>query len=153
MADLSIRLVPDPVLRAVCAPVDVFDTDLVTLTDAMLQVMYDAPGRGLAAPQVGITQRIFVMDPTWKDGVPAPQVFINPALTNCSDDVAVLEEGCLSIPDRTIRVARPAQVALQWQDVSGAPHTGTFTGFAAACVQHELDHLDGRLCTDYPEAQ
>jgi len=152
VTDLQLRLVPDPVLRAVCAPVTVFDAELAALAKNMLDVMYAASGRGLAAPQVGITQRMFVMDATWKQGVPDPQVFVNPELADCSDEVAVLAEGCLSIPDRTSRVARPAQVTLRWQDLDGALQVGTFTGFAAACVQHERDHLDGILCTDYPEA-
>ena len=152
MADLHLCFVPDPVLRAVCAPVTEFDAALASLAQNMLDVMYATPGRGLAAPQVGITQRIFVMDVTWKDGDPNPQVFVNPELTDSSTDVAVLTEGCLSIPDQTSRVARPAQVTLRWQDVTGVQRSGTFTGFAAACVQHERDHLDGILCTDYPEA-
>jgi peptide deformylase len=152
VADLSIRLVPDPVLRVVCAPVTEFDAALAELTTGMLAAMYAAPGRGLAAPQFGVASRVFVMDTTWKDADPTPQIFINPEMVDCADDVAIWEEGCLSIPDRTIRVARPASVTLSWQGVDGAPQTGTFTGFAAACTQHELDHLDGVLCTDYPEA-
>lgn len=152
MTDLQLRFVPDPVLRAVCAPVTVFDAKLAAIAKDMLDVMYAAPGRGLAAPQVGITQRVFVMDATWKDGTPDPQVFVNAEMVECSEEIVVMAEGCLSIPDRTSRVARPAQVTLRWQDLDGAPQTGTFTGFAAACVQHERDHLDGILCTDYPEA-
>ncbi|MFT4743236.1 MAG: peptide deformylase [Yoonia sp.] len=152
MTDLQLRFVPDPVLRAVCAPVTVFDAKLAAIAKDMLEVMYAAPGRGLAAPQVGITQRVFVMDATWKDGTPDPQVFVNAEMVECSEEIVVMAEGCLSIPDRTSRVARPAQVTLRWQDPDGAPQTGTFTGFAAACVQHERDHLDGILCTDYPEA-
>ncbi len=152
MTDLQLRFVPDPVLRAVCAPVTVFDAKLAAIAKDMLEVMYAAPGRGLAAPQVGITQRVFVMDATWKDGTPDPQVFVNAEMVECSEEIVVMAEGCLSIPDRTSRVARPAQVTLRWQDLDGAPQTGTFTGFAAACVQHERDHLDGILCTDYPEA-
>lgn len=152
MTDLQLRFVPDPVLRAVCAPVMVFDAKLAAIAKDMLDVMYAAPGRGLAAPQVGITQRVFVMDATWKDGTPDPQVFVNAEMVECSEEIVVMAEGCLSIPDRTSRVARPAQVTLRWQDLDGAPQTGTFTGFAAACVQHERDHLDGILCTDYPEA-
>jgi peptide deformylase len=152
VADLKLRFVPDPVLRAVCVPVMDFDAGLATLAQDMLDVMYAAPGRGLAAPQIGIAQRIFVMDVTWKDGDPNPQVFVNAELTDSSNDVAVLTEGCLSIPDQTSRVARPAQVTMRWQDLTGASQSGTFIGFAAACVQHERDHLDGILCTDYPEA-
>jgi peptide deformylase len=147
-----LRFVPDAVLREICTPVTVFDAALADLAKTMLAVMYDANGRGLAAPQIGVTRRVFVMDAAWKTGCATPVVFVNPQMTACSDTVAVLAEGCLSIPDVTTRVARPAQVTLTWQDTAGRAKTGTFTGFQAACVQHELDHLNGILCTDYPEA-
>ena len=149
MALRTIRLVPDPVLRETCAAVTRFDVDLQVLTDDMLETMYAAPGRGLAAPQIGVTQRVFVMDATWKDGTPAPQVFVNPQITAASEDQVAQEEGCLSIPDRFVEVARPAAVTMTWQGLDGAAKSAEFTGFSAACVQHELDHLNGVLCTDY----
>jgi len=148
---MELRVLPDPVLRETCVPVTVFDEALEDVVAEMLAVMYAAPGRGLAAPQVGITQRIFVMDATWKDGEPSPMVFINPEIIEVSEAQAVNDEGCLSIPDRTRRVSRPAEVKLRWQDLDGEVQTGVFDGFAAACVQHERDHLDGVLCIDYPE--
>lgn len=149
---MDIRLLPDPVLRAVCETVTAFDADLDDLVAEMLAVMYAAPGRGLAAPQVGITQRVFVMDTTWKAGDPNPIAFVNPEFIALSDEMAVNDEGCLSIPNRTSRVSRPAVVNMRWQALDGSMQTGEFTGFAAACVQHERDHLEGILCIDYPEA-
>lgn len=149
MAVAPIRLVPDDVLRTVCAPVTEFDADLAQRSQDMLDTMYDAPGRGLAAPQIGVTARLFVMDVTWKEGTTTPQVFVNPKVVATSEETATLDEGCLSIPDQMTPVTRPAQVTLAWQDLQGGAQTGSFTGFAAACVQHEIDHLDGILCTDY----
>lgn len=149
---MELRLLPDPVLRTVCAPVTVFDAALEDVVAEMLAVMYAAPGRGLAAPQVGLTQRIFVMDATWKAGDPTPMVFVNPEIVAVSDEVVVNDEGCLSIPEATSRVSRPAEVEMRWQDLDGDVQTGWFDGFSAVCVQHERDHLDGVLCIDYPEA-
>jgi len=148
MAVLAIRTVPDPALRQVCAPVTVFDADLMTLANDMLATMYAAPGRGLAAPQIGVLSRIFVMDATWKDGDPTPMVFVNPQVVSASDRLVTQLEGCLSIPDQLIDVARPDGVRLRWQDVSGVDHEADFSGFSAACTQHEIDHLDGVLITD-----
>ncbi len=148
---MDIRLLPDPILRETCVPVTVFDAALDDVVAEMLAVMYAAPGRGLAAPQVGIDARIFVMDATWKSGDPDPMVFVNPEIVSVSDEVVVNDEGCLSIPDRTCRIARPAVVNMRWQALDGEVQTGAFEGFAAVCVQHERDHLDGVLCIDYPE--
>lgn len=148
---LPIRQVPDAILRRLCTPVAAFDADLAQLHDNMLATMYAAPGRGLAAPQVGVTQRLFVMDVTWKEGTPTPQVFVNPEVLEVSDDVVTQDEGCLSIPGDLVPVTRPASVSLRWQDLDGLTHNGQFSGFSAACVQHEIDHLNGILCTDYAQ--
>jgi peptide deformylase len=117
----------------------------------MLDAMYAAPGRGLAAPQVGVTQRLFVMDTTWKDAAPTPQVFVNPQIIWCSETATTMDEGCLSIPGQLVPVTRPAEVDLRWQSLDGTTQQARQTGFAAACVQHEVDHLDGILCTDHAE--
>ncbi len=143
--------VPDPVLREVAAPVEAFDDGLRALAQDMLETMYEAPGRGLAAPQIGLGLRLFVMDVAWKEGEPEPYVFVNPVVVEASDERVTREEGCLSIPGRTSRVTRPAEVALRWQDLDGAEREGRFDGFAATCVQHEIDHLDGVLCIDREE--
>jgi peptide deformylase len=150
MAILPILLLPDERLRKVCAPVTQFDAALKQLADDMLETMYAAPGRGLAGPQVGAMQRIFVMDVGWKDGRPSPLVCINPEIKDASG-AAVNTEGCLSIPDHPVRISRPALVRMAWQDLAGRACEGFFEGFAATCAQHERDHLDGILCIDYPD--
>ena len=140
--------VPDPVLRAVADPVERFDDGLRALAQDMMDTMYDAPGRGLAAPQVGLGLRLFVMDVGWKEGTPHPQVFVNPEIVDASAARVTREEGCLSIPGRVSRVTRPNEVSLRWRDLEGEAWEGRFEGFAATCVQHEIDHLDGILCID-----
>ncbi|SEW38372.1 peptide deformylase [Cognatiyoonia koreensis] len=149
MTVLSIRTVPDDILRQVCSPVTRFDASLKSFAADMLATMYDAPGRGLAAPQVGVAQRIFVMDPTWRSGIYAPMVFVNPEIVSVSDRMSSMNEGCLSIPDQLTKVSRPDTVTVRWFDVDGSEKTESFDGFAAACAQHEIDHLNGILCTDY----
>lgn len=148
MALVDILRWPDPRLRRPCLPVTEIDAALHRLARDMLDTMYAAPGRGLAAPQVGVLRRIFVMDVGWKDGTPTPMVCINPELHDVSEAVATCTEGCLSIPGIPAEVTRPAAVALAWTDLSGARRTGWLTGMAATCAQHELDHLNGRLCID-----
>ncbi len=150
MALLPIVLLGDPVLRGRAAVVTAFDVNLKTLAADMLDTMYAAPGRGLAAPQVGVPLRLFVMDVGWKEGASDPLVFVNPRITDASDVLVPYTEGCLSIPGQTSRVARPDRVKLLWQDLDGESHNGWFDGFAAVCVQHERDHLDGILCIDLP---
>ena len=149
MALRGILTVPHDDLRAECAPVEEFGPELSALIRDMFETMYAAPGRGLAAPQIGVRHRVFVMDATWKDGERTPMVFVNPELVESSNTYSVLEEGCLSIPDQTSLVSRPSRVLLAWQDAQGVGQSGWFDGFSAACVQHERDHLDGILCTDY----
>lgn len=148
MAVRAIRVVPDPVLRAVCDRVVVFDDALAVLVADMFATMYAAPGRGLAAPQIGVSQRVFVMDATWKTGEPAPLAFVNPVIVDVSDVSVTQPEGCLSIPGDLTEVTRPDAVTLRWQDLDGRAHEQRFDGFAAACIQHEVDHLDGILITD-----
>ncbi|MCB5200169.1 peptide deformylase [Loktanella sp. TSTF-M6] len=146
---MPILQAPHPGLRAVCTPVADFDDGLRALTDAMFAAMYDAPGRGLAAPQVGVLSRVFVMDSTWKDAEPRPMVFVNPQIVDRSSDKAAISESCLSIPDQPVSVPRPAWVTLRWQGLDGVEQTDTFEGVEAVIVQHERDHLDGILITDY----
>ncbi|MEL6551073.1 MAG: peptide deformylase [Pseudomonadota bacterium] len=143
---------PDPLLAEASALVRAFDEDLAGLVRDLFDTMYDAPGRGLAAVQIGQMRRVFVMDAGWKEGAPTPRVFVNPVITDHTTALATHEEGCLSIPDTPRRVSRPAEVTLAWQDEHGIPHEGTFTGFEAACVQHEFDHLEGKTILDHPEA-
>lgn len=138
---------PDPRLRQVCPPVERFDAALGRLALDMLRTMYAAPGRGLAGPQIGAMQRIFVMDCGWKEGRPDPQVMVNPEIL-AAEGAAEHEEGCLSVPGLAVPVIRPDRIRLRWQDLAGDWQEGAFTGFAAVCVQHERDHLDGILHID-----
>ncbi len=144
----EIVLYPDPRLAEICAPVLEVDQDLIR---DMFATMYAAPGRGLAAPQVGVMHRVFVMDASWKEGAPTPMAFVNPELLS-AEGAQVNEEGCLSIPDTPRRVERPAKIEVMWLDQTGAQKRGAFEGFEAACIAHEMDHLDGRLILDHPEA-
>ncbi|UWQ22878.1 peptide deformylase [Jannaschia sp. W003] len=148
-ASLRIRLHPDPVLREPCAPVT---GDATALARAMLDAMYAAPGRGLAGPQVGESLRLFVMDASWKEGLPDPRVFVNPAVVWVSDETDVAEEGCLSIPDTPRRVRRPVACRIAFDGAGGLRREAVLDGFAARCAQHEIDHLDGVLILDH-EAQ
>ena len=148
MALREIIVLPDPRLRKVTQPVTEFDGALQKLADDMLETMYDAPGIGLAAPQIGVMKRLFVMDCTSREDRSEPQVFVNPELTWRSDELETSEEGCLSIPDHYEDVTRPARVRLRWQDTAGAVHEAEFADRPAVCVQHELDHLDGKLFID-----
>jgi len=145
---LDLRFDGDPVLRVIAAPVTVFDAGLAGLVKDMFDVMYAAPGRGLAAPQVGVSQRVFVIDTTWKDAEPSPQAFVNPQIVAQADEIAVGTEACLSIPGRAFAVTRPIWVDLAWQGLDGQPHQRRFDGVAAICICHEFDHLNGVLITD-----
>ena len=146
MAILPILRWPDARLTTVCTPVT---TDVAALAVDMLDTMYDAPGRGLAAPQVGALLRLFVMDVTWKEGTPAPQIFINPRIVWRSENHVDGPEGCLSLPGLSTTVSRSDQLRLMWQDLDGGAQDQLFDGFAAVCIQHECDHLDGILTLDH----
>jgi len=148
MSILPIRIYGDPVLRQVAVPVVVDDAVRVLAAD-MAETMYDAPGRGLAAPQVGVGLRMFVMDCHWKDGADrAPWVVINPVMSDPSDVVAPFVEGCLSIPDIPAEVTRPTEVTMQWENLDGEVFVKRLKGFEATCAQHEFDHLDGVMIPD-----
>jgi len=139
---------PDPRLKKACEPVAEITDEVRRLAADMLETMYAAPGIGLAAPQVGVTRRVLVMD-CIKDGPPEPMVLINPVTVWESEDVSTYEEGCLSIPEQYADVKRPASVTVRWTDLEGAAQERTFEGLWATCVQHEMDHLDGKLFIDY----
>lgn len=139
---------PDPRLKKVCDPVTEITAEIKRLADDMLETMYDAPGIGLAAPQVGVTRRLLVMD-CIKDGPPEPLVLVNPQILWSSEDLSIYEEGCLSIPEQYADVKRPAEVRVRWTDLDGATQERHFAGLWATCVQHEIDHLDGKLFIDY----
>lgn len=141
---------PDPRLRKVCTPVSDVSDALRKLSQDMLETMYDAPGIGLAAPQVGVMDRLIVLDCIKDDAAaPRPIVMLNPEIIAASDEKNVYEEGCLSIPDQFAEVTRPAEVEVRWMGLDGSEHREGFGGLWATCVQHEIDHLDGKLFIDY----
>jgi peptide deformylase len=152
MAVLPILRWPEPRLSTLCPPVT---GDVSQLAADMLETMYAAPGRGLAAPQVGVLLRLFVMDVTWKEGNKAPYICINPEILWRSAAQAPGPEGCLSIPDTPAEVTRAREIRLRWRDLSGAVREEHLSGFAAICAQHEYDHLDGIVIFDRlsPEAR
>ena len=150
MTKRTILIHPDPRLKAIAAAVEDSGDDLRALAEDMLETMYHAPGIGLAAPQIGIGQRLIVMDCVKEEGeAPRPLAMLNPRVIAASDETSVYEEGCLSIPDQYADVTRPAEVEVAWMDVDGSAKSEVFTGLWATCVQHEIDHLDGKLFIDY----
>jgi peptide deformylase len=145
-----IILHPDPRLKAVCKPVAAVTDDIRRLAADMLETMYDAPGIGLAAPQVGQLLRLIVMDCVkGADIPPRPVVLINPEIVWSSEGRRTYEEGCLSIPDHYAELDRPAEVEVRWTGLDGEARRERFEGLWATCVQHEIDHLDGRLFIDH----
>jgi peptide deformylase len=140
---------PDPRLKKLCDPVKAITDDLRRLATDMLETMYDAPGIGLAAPQVGVTKRLIVMDCMKAPDAPRPLILFNPEITWRSSELATYEEGCLSIPDQYADVERPNRATVRWMDENGTPQEETFDGLWATCVQHEVDHLNGKLFIDY----
>lgn len=144
-----ILVYPDPLLRDRCQPAGMMSgPELTRLAADLLATMYAAGGRGLAAPQVGVLRRVFVMDAGWKAGAPAPLVMLDPEILSRSGPVETVGETCLSIPDRPVGVARPAVVEVAWYDLDGRHLRRTLGGAEARIAQHEADHLDGRLILD-----
>ncbi|WP_296681158.1 peptide deformylase [Novosphingobium sp.] len=168
MAIREIIEIPDPRLKVVSDVVTVFDDSLKTLVADMFETMYDAPGIGLAAIQVGVPLRVLVIDlqPDDEGAEPVacdhdghhhhhqptkrePRVFINPELIDPSEEHAVYNEGCLSVPEIYAEVERPARIRARWQDIEGKQHEETIDGLLATCLQHEMDHLEGVLFIDH----
>ncbi|WP_101340144.1 peptide deformylase [Cereibacter azotoformans] len=146
----SILIHPDPRLKKICDPVAEITDDLRRLADDMLATMYDAPGIGLAAPQVGVMRRLVVMDCNKQPEAPRrPIAMINPQVVWASEDLSTYEEGCLSLPNVFAEVERPAEVKVRWTGIDGREEEEQFSGLWATCVQHEIDHLDGKLFIDY----
>lgn len=143
---------PDPTLREISASVPTMTDAVRAILDDMLETMYAAPGRGLAAVQVGILQRLVVIDIGWKTGQSDPLFLVNPAVVSASEARVQQEERCLSIPGVPRRVTRPAQVTVAYLDRDGRPREIEAEGALAMALQHEIDHLDGRLILDHAEA-
>jgi peptide deformylase len=156
MAILPILEAPDPRLRTISSPVEAIDDDLQRLIDDMFETMYDAPGIGLAAIQVGVPKRLLVIDLQEPESdaedasvVKRPMVFINPRILEGSQDLSVYNEGCLSVPEQFAEVERPSSVRASWMDREGRIHEETLEGLLATCLQHEMDHLEGVLFIDH----
>jgi peptide deformylase len=148
MAKLKILTFPDPRLRKVAAPVSKFDKSLEKLTSDMLEIMYAEGGIGLAASQVDIHERIIVMDISEERN--EPRIFINPEFKVLNDkSLLSFTEGCLSVPGVTEDITRPDNIYLTWQDIKGVSHEAAPSGLLTVCIQHEIDHLEGKLMVDY----
>jgi peptide deformylase len=149
MAVREILKLPDKRLRLKSEPVQKIDAGIKKLVDDMFETMYDAPGIGLAAIQLGIAKRIITMDLSKKEDDAKPLVFINPEVTWTSEEKGKYEEGCLSIPEYYEEVERPAEVKVKYMDLDGKSHEITAKGLLATCLQHEIDHTNGVLFIDY----
>ena len=149
MALLPIIYAPDPRLKIKCRPVETVDQSVRDLTRDMLETMYAAPGIGLSAPQIGDTRRILVCDVTREGEDPQPIQLVNPEIVWSSDELFLAEEGCLSLPDHFAEIERPSEVRIRYLDQQGKSQEMSADGLLAACVQHEMDHLQGILFVDY----
>lgn len=149
MAIRPILIAPDPRLKAVSEEIVAVDADIRALADDMLESMYAADGIGLAAIQIGVPRRVLVMDLVRKDGKNEPRVFVNPNILWTSDETALCQEGCLSVPDIWEEVERPAQIRAEYLDRDGRLHNVEAEGLLATCLQHEIDHLEGILFVDH----
>ena len=154
MAILPIIETPDPRLKTISTPVETIDDDLRAFIKDMFDTMYDAPGIGLAAIQVGVPKRVLVIDLQDKDEetgnvIRDPRVFINPEILEESEELSVYNEGCLSVPEQYADVQRPAVIKARWQDEQGKAHEEVLGGLLAICLQHEMDHLEGILFIDH----
>jgi peptide deformylase len=149
MAKLDIIVAPDPRLKVKCKPVARVDAKVIRLMDNMLETMYAAPGIGLAAPQVGVAQRVIVLDIAKEGEAPAPLKMANPELVWVSDEDAIFNEGCLSLPEHYADVVRPRAIRVRYIDHANEIREREAEGLLATCIQHEMDHLDGILFVDH----
>jgi peptide deformylase len=149
MVKLPIITLPDPMLRKLSKPVESVDEELRRLADDMFETMYAAPGVGLAAIQVGVPRRLVVLDVADEDEKPQPLVLFNPEIVTLSSQTRVHEEGCLSIPDFRVEIERPASLTLRYVDRDGVPREMDADGLLATAIQHEINHLDGKLIIDF----
>jgi peptide deformylase len=149
MAKLDIIVAPDPRLKVKCRPVARVDARIARLMDSMLETMYVAPGIGLAAPQVGVAQRVIVLDIAKEGEAPAPLKMANPELVWLSDEDVIFNEGCLSLPEHYADVVRPRAIKVRYLDQSNEIREHAAEGLLATCIQHEMDHLDGILFVDH----
>ena len=148
MAVKKILLYPDPLLSIRSAKITIFDKSLVNLSKDLIDTMYDADGVGLAAPQIGINKRIFVMDCSSENEEKDCRVVINPEIEHASEELGSYKEGCLSIPGITEEISRPKVIKVLYQNINGVFQRNTFDDLWSICFQHELDHLNGKLFID-----
>lgn len=146
-----IKTYPDPVLRRECKPAEPGTSEIRKLAEDMIETMYAAPGIGLAAPQVGVSLRIVVVDIFSHQGTPNPHVLLNPEVVSSSESIS-FEEGCLSLPEFTVEVERPRVVEIKYQDLDGEVLKISAEDLLAVAIQHEMDHLEGRLLLDHASA-
>jgi len=149
MAVKKILLYPDPLLLMRSSKINIFDKNLVNLSKDLIDTMYDAGGVGLAAPQIGINKRIFVMDCSSENEEKDCRVVINPEIEHASEELGSYKEGCLSIPGITEEISRPKVIKVLYQDVNGVLQRDTYDDLWSICFQHELDHLNGKLFIDH----
>jgi peptide deformylase len=149
MSNLKIIIAPDPRLLEVSAPVTVINNEVKDLLEDMLETMYKSNGIGLAAPQVGVLKRLVVMDCSEQNTQKKPLKFINPEILNLSSEKSEFEEGCLSLPTQYAKVERPSNIEVKYEDENGKKIKKNFSGIEATCLQHEIDHLDGKLFVDH----
>lgn len=149
MAKLPIITLRDPILRMTSTPVERIDAELLRLADDMLETMYAAPGVGLAAIQVAVPKRLFVLDVSDDEEKPEPRVLINPEIVELGPEMRLHEEGCLSLPDVLVDIERPSTLVVRYIDRHGKQQEHSAEGLLATAIQHELDHLNGKLIIDY----
>lgn len=142
-------ILPDPRLKLVSEPVGAITDEIRTLVADMLETMYDAPGVGLAAIQIGVAKRVVTIDTSKEEGVREPRVFIDPEIVWASEEKRVYDEGCLSIPEYYSEVERPDRVRVKFRDLDGKEQEIPADGLLATCIQHEIDHLNGVLFIDH----
>ena len=146
---MEIIIAPDSRLNQVSKKVEIFDNTVISILNQMLECMYNNKGIGLAAPQVGILKRLVVVDCSDKNNIKKPIKLINPEIIKSSSEISEFEEGCLSLPTQYAKVKRPAEIIVKFQNIEGISCQESFSGIEATCIQHEIDHLDGKLFVDH----
>ena len=146
---MQIIIAPDSRLNQISEKVEIIDDSIISILDQMLKCMYQNNGIGLAAPQVGILKRLVVIDCSDNKDIKKPLKLINPEITELSKNISEFEEGCLSLPSQYAKVIRPSKITLKYTNTEGLICENNFSGLEATCIQHEIDHLDGKLFVDH----
>ena len=146
---MQIIIAPDSRLNQISKKVEIIDDSIISTLDQMLECMYQNNGIGLAAPQVGILKRLVVIDCSDNKDIKRPFKLINPEITKISNNISEFDEGCLSLPSQYAKVKRPSEITLKYKNIEGLICEVEFSGLEATCIQHEIDHLDGKLFVDH----